>query len=311
MFIYYKEGLPAAAGGLQKLRERVAGCMHRKMEPYNEFLVKDYFLRLLYDTLGRVGDAAVESAADLEALRAGPVEAFPWVRGRGMFWMFSQFQNHYYSLLVDKAGLPATFAVESYNRVKVYRFTQKYPGCFRDLFLLEGYCTMPFHFHAHTVHLGRLPRDLRFPALSLLEPVPSVLAFVDDVPSHCCGLLLRVGGREPRQFHYALRPGDRAGWTSPEVLLLATAHADLPDVYYLQCRQADALQDLPTFAYVDSLERSLRLQRLFEHTKQHVVRCTYHPRFERWTILEPVDRPREPASLTPASELEKIVNSTF
>lgn len=281
-----------------------------KMELCTEFLVKDYFLRLLYDRVSCVGESVVETAADLDVLRKGEVVAYPWVRGRGMYWVFSQFNNHYYSILIDKAGLPAEFAVESYNRIKLYRFTQKYPSCLRDLFVLEGYCTMPFRFQAHTVHAGRLPHDLRFPVLSLLEPVPSILAFVADVPSHCSGLMLRCGAR---QYHYALLPGaqDARRWKSPEVFLLATAHADLPDVYYLQCAAQGSLQDVGTFAYIDSMERSLRLQKTFEHTKRFVVRCTYDCRFERWSLLEPVDRPLEPSSLSDAAYLQRIVNSTF
>lgn len=283
------------------------------MEVCKEFLVKDYFLRLLYERLAVVADSVVETAADLELLRSENVVAYPWVRGRSMYWMFAQFNNHYYSMLVDKASLPAEFAVESYNRIQVYRFAQKYPSYLRDLFIFEGYCTMPFHFHAHTVHEGRLPKDLRFPVLSLLEPVSSILSFVSDVPSNCTGLFLRCSSR---QFQYALLPGVRATWKSPEVLLLATAHAELPDVYYLQCRRGDApgdcsLQDVGTFAYVDSLERSLRLQKSFEHKKRSVVRCEYNCRFERWSLVEPVDLPLEAEHLTPASELDRIVHSTF
>jgi hypothetical protein len=199
--------------------------------------------------------------------------------------------------------------LEHYNRINVYRFKLKYPSFLKDLYIFEGYCTLPFHFHIYNIHVGQL-RQNKFPSyMSVLQPIDSFLSFVSNMPNGCNGALIQCG--KEAQYQYAIVQSIESPLHTATVQLLVTAHSELPDVFYLKCQQNGAYHDIPTFAYIDTMDRSLYLQQLFANTDSFVMKCAYNFKFQRWQPLEPLDLERAPASLSPLADLEAIMHSAF
>lgn len=285
------------------------------MEPCNEFAVKDYFLRLLYESVRVAPMEYVVAMRDLDRIKTTEYQLLPWLKGRVMYWVFAQYNNHYYSVLIDKSALTRDFGAVQYNKVQMFKFKMKYPSFLKDRYILEGFCTLPFHFHLYTIHSGRdfTANQSAYPAfMSHLAPLPSLLEYVADMPNNSNGVIFFA---KDMFYTYAVLPSTQYdkgdAMQTQEVTLYVKAHLEFPDVYYLHCEEKGEVAPMEHLAFVESMDKSLYLQKLFAQCKEFIMRATYNFRFRRWMLVAPVDVPLHAHELSSRATVEQIENSIF